>query len=397
MPGHHVVTINNQHEARRALAQIGVDDGAYPYLMPKASNRLLKLKDIPCRAANIIKQEMLSKGGDAAVKKEALSFEGQTDVLLMGSLKQYRLLLPKLRVQPFGLKNLAAEIEAILKNYEIDSWTIPLPGGKLLEIDDRTLLMGILNVTPDSFSDGGRYLETDAAVDRARLMASEGADIIDVGAASSRPDSEMVSAQEELDRILPVVQQLVKEDMIISIDTFRATVARACLEAGAHIINDIGALKLDPGLLPILVERQAPVILMHNRLQIDHGKAYDDLVSDIIQQLEEAIKRAEAAGLRKELLLVDPGLGFGKNPAQNRLIVKHLSEIKSLGCPIVLGASRKRFIGATLDLDVEERLEGSLAVAVLGAANGANLVRVHDVKESKRVLMMTDAVMRENG
>lgn len=397
MAGHRLMIINNQREARLALEEIGVDPGAYPYLMPKASQRLIKLKDIPCRAANIIKQEMLSKGGEAAVRKEAISFEGSTDVLLMGSLKHYRLLLPKLRIQPFGLKKLAVEIETILENSDIDSWTVPLPGGKSLKVDERTLIMGILNVTPDSFSDGGRYLEPDAAVERALKMVDEGADIVDVGGASSRPDSRMASADEELERIMPVVTRLVKENIIISIDTFRASVARECLEAGVHIINDIGALRLDNELLPVLVEHQAPVVLMHNRMQIDQGRPYSDLMSDIVDELGEAIEHAVKAGLGKELILIDPGLGFGKNPSQNRFIVKHLPELKGLGCPIVLGASRKRFIGATLNLEVDERLEGSLAVAVMGAMNGANIVRVHDVKESKRVLTMTDAVMRENG
>mgnify|MGYP000846013598 CR=1 FL=1 len=397
MPGHRVVIIEDQAEARMFLDQIGVDPGAYPYMQPKALYRCIKLKNISCRAANIIKQEMLSKGGEAAIKRDALKFEGFTDVLLMGHLKHYRLLTRKLRVQPFGLKDLAGEIEAILENWSRESWTIPLPGGRVLELGGRPYIMGILNVTPDSFSDGGRFYDYAPAIERARMMREEGADIIDVGGASTRPDARIVDEEEELRRILPVVEKIVSEGAMVSVDTFRGRVARECLEAGAHMINDIGALRLDPELLPVLAEYQAPSIFMHNRLQIDHGKPYQDLVADIVEELEQAVQKAEAAGLKREKIMLDPGLGFGKDPAQNRLLLKRLKEFKGLGLPLVVGASRKRFIGATLNLEVAERLEGSLAVVAVAVMNGAQIIRVHDVKESVRVAAMTDAVVRENG
>lgn len=397
MPGHRVVIIDDQSEARMFLAQIGVDPGAYPYMQPKAMYRCIKLKDISCRAANIVKQEMLSKGGEAAIKRDALRFEGFTDVLLMGTLKHYRLLVNKLQVQPFGLKELAGEIEAILKNYELESWKIPLPGGRVLELGGRPCIMGILNVTPDSFSDGGRFYDYASAIERARLMREEGADIIDVGGASTRPDARIVDEAEELRRVLPVVEKIASEGAVVSVDTFRARVARECLEAGAHIINDVGALRLDPDLLPVLVEYQAPSIFMHNRLQIDQGKPYSDLVADIVDELDQAVKKAETAGLSREKIMLDPGIGFGKDPAQNRILLKRLQEFKSLGRPLVVGASRKRFIGATLNLEVDDRLEGSLAVVAVAVMNGAQIIRVHDVKESVRVAAMTAAVVKENG
>lgn len=397
MSGSHVTLIRNQQEGRRVLEEIGVDPGAYPYLLPKSNFYCIKLKDIPFRGANIIKQEMLSKGGEAAIPRQALSGEGSGDVLLMGTLKHYRLLIRKLKVQPFGLKKVAAEIENILAALEARQQTIELPHGKSLKLGERTLIMGILNVTPDSFSDGGKYLNPDQAVKRAREMIDEGADIIDIGAASSRPDSVMAGEEEEIQRLLPVMDTLAVEDIIISIDTFRGEVARAALENGAHIINDIGSLQLDSELLPVLVEKQAPVILMHNRMQIRAGEPYQDLIADIITELEYAIKQAVDAGLPDEKIIIDPGIGFGKTLEGNRLLLKRLADFRSLGKPILIGASRKSFIGQTLGLEVNERLEGSLAAVAIAIMNGADIVRVHDVKASKRLASMTDAVMQENG
>jgi dihydropteroate synthase len=389
--------LRSQQEARRALEDIGVDPGAYPYLLPKARFFCIKLKDISYRAANIIKQEMLSKGGEAAVSRQAISCEGSGDIILMGTLKQYHRLGRKLRVQPLGLKKVAEEIERILAAIEKGGQVLRLPHEKSLKLGERTLIMGILNVTPDSFSDGGRYLHPDQAAERAREMAAEGADIIDIGAASSRPDSPMAGEEEELQRLLPVVDRLAGEDMIISIDTFRGRVARACLERGAHIINDIGSLQLDDELLPVLVEKEAPVILMHNRLQLRRGEPYQDLVADILAELEEAVGQAVEAGLAADKIIIDPGVGFGKTPAENRILLKRLADFRSLGKPILLGASRKSFIGQTLDLEVDERLEGSLAAVALGVVNGADIVRVHDVRASRRVAAMVDAVLKEDG
>jgi dihydropteroate synthase len=409
--GHHAVLIHDRREAQRLLQEIAVDSAAFVYLLPKAVFRCIKLKEIPCIAANIIKQEMLAKGGEAAVKREALYLEGTTDVLLLGTLKHYGLLLEKLKKQPFGLKKIAAEIQAILDNLEAGERTIALAHGKELSLGQRTLIMGILNVTPDSFSDGGRYMEAGQAVERARKMREEGADIIDIGGASSRPQSQMIDEAEELRRVLPVVKSLSREGFILSLDTFRAGVARACLDEGVHLINDIGRLQLDPDLLPVLVEKQAPVILMHNRMQLrdESGQVisgekvtqdlmhYQDLMSDIIKELGQSIEIAQDAGLGREKIIIDPGLGFGKNLAQNRLLIKRLEEFKSLGQPLLIGASRKSFIGQTLDLEVEQRLEGSLAVVAMAIMNAADIIRVHDVRASKRVAMMTDAVIRENG
>lgn len=397
MPGNHVVMLHSQQEARRALEDIGVDSGAYPYLLPKSRFYCIKLKNISSQAANIIKQEMLSKGGEAAVSRQTVTCQGYGDVLLMGTLKQYRLLGRKLKVQPFGLKKVAGEIDKILAAAEKQEQILNLPQGKSLKLGERTLIMGILNITPDSFSDGGRYINPDRAVERAREMAAEGADIIDIGAASSRPDSLIAGEEEELERLLPVVDKLAAEDMILSVDTFRGRVAEACLTRGVHIINDIGSLQLDDNMLPVLVKYGAPAVLMHNRLQLRQGEPYQDLIADIISELEEAIGQAIEAGLPEDRIIIDPGIGFGKTAAENRVLLKRLACFRSLGKPILLGASRKRFIGETLNLEVGERLEGSLAAVAVGVMNGADIVRVHDVKASRQVAAMVDAVIKEDG
>lgn len=394
---HHAVFIQNQEEARRCLEAIGASSAGIEYMVPKAVFRCIKIKDIESRAANLIKQEMLAKGGEAAVARNAAMGEGNSDVLLMGTLKHYRLLIEKLKLQPFGLRQVAAEIDSILAGLEQPATGLDLVNGKKLAIGQRTLIMGILNVTPDSFSDGGRYFDPDRAVQHALEMKQAGADIIDLGGASSRPDAPIASAAEELERILPVIKRLAREDIIISVDTFRAEVAQQALAHGAHLINDIGGLQMDPGLIEVLVKWQAPVILMHNRLQLNRGEPYKDLIADIIDELARSIDIAVQAGLASEKIIIDPGIGFGKTPAENRLIIKQLSAFKSLGKPLLLGTSRKRFIGHTLDLEVNERLEGSLATVAIGIMNGADIVRVHDVKASKRVAMMTDAVRNENG
>lgn len=398
MYGHHAVLIDDQREARRCLEAIGSSPQGVGFMIPKAVFKCIKLKNLTNRAANIVKQEMLAKGGEAAVAKEALTEAGRSDVLLLGTLKQYRLLTAKLRLQPFGLKAVAGEIEAILANLEIKRWELPLVHGRSLALGTRTLIMGILNVTPDSFADEGLFFDAERAVEHALQMAAEGADIIDVGGASSRPDSDMVDEAEELRRVLAVIPRLAAHGLTIAVDTFRARVAERSLEAGAHLINNIGGFVIDPELLPVLVKWQAPVVLMHNRLQIQTGSDYTDLVADICLDLRSSMAQAEAAGLGAERIIIDPGLGFGKTPAQNLLLLQRLQDFRSLGRPILVGASRKSFIGRTLELaSPADRLEGSLAAAVVAIMNGAALVRVHDVQETSRAVRLTDAVRWSHG
>lgn len=397
MKGHYAVLISDKQEARRLIQEIGASPAGVGFMVPKGVLRCIKLRNISNRAANIIKQEMLSKGGEAVVAKEALIGDGEHDVLVMGTVRQFERLNEKLRIQPFGLRGVAQDIENILANLEVDSWILPLPHRRSLELGRQTKIMGILNVTPDSFSDGGRFFDAGRAVERGLEMAAEGADIIDIGGASSRPDSQMADEDEELKRVLPVVEALSARNLILSVDTFRARVAEAVLNAGAHIINDIGALQMDTGLLEVVVRWQAGLVLMHNRLQVKPGQIYHNMVDDIIMDLQQTMDAAQAGGLGLDRMIIDPGLGFGKTPAQNLTLLKRLRDFSSMGRPILVGASRKRFIGQTLDLDVDQRLEGSLATAVIAAMNGTSIVRVHDVRETRIAVNMASAVRLADG
>ncbi|MEA1960118.1 MAG: dihydropteroate synthase [Bacillota bacterium] len=397
MQGHHVVEIRDLEDARWQLEQIGASAEGIEYMRSKAVFRCIKLKNILVKAANLIKQEMLSKGGEAAVARHAANGEGKTDVLLMGTVRQYERLHEKLRLQPFGLSSLADEIMQLVAAQGRTTKRIQLANGKTFDLGKKTIIMGILNVTPDSFSDGGSYYQIEDAAQHALEMCQNGADIIDVGGASSRPNSIMVSEAEERRRVEPLVERLTKEGIIVSVDTFRAGVAEAVLAKGAHMINDIGSLQMDEGLLPVLLKYEAPVVIMHNRLQKNHNIPYKDLISDIIGELQEAIDLALDKGMSKDKIIIDPGIGFGKTPAQNRQLLKAMRDFTASRYPVLLGTSRKSFIGHTLDLEVDQRLEASMGTVAIGIMNGVDIVRVHDVKETKKMTMMMDAVLKENG
>ncbi len=394
MQGHHSVYIANQREAINFLQEIGCDPGSFSYMAPKAIHRCVKLKNIGSVAANIIKQEMLSRGGEAAIARAAINGQSGTDVLLMGTLRQYELLIDKLKKQPLGLKPLAVELEAIIANLDRPHPSMQLADGRKLELGGRTLIMGILNITPDSFWDGGKYRDRDLALAQGVRMVEQGADIIDIGGASSRPGSHMADEEEELKRVLSVVKSLADQGIIISIDTCRARVAQAALDQGAHIINDIGALKLDEAMLPLLSSYQVPVILMHNRLQLNQGQAYEDLIADIVAEIRESAESLKDSGLDPSKIMIDPGVGFGKSVSQNLMIIKQLTAFKGLGYPVVIGLSRKSFIGQILNQEVEDRLEGSLGLMAASIMKGADIIRVHDVKESKRLAQIVDQVVR---
>lgn len=263
---------------------------------------------------------------------------------------------------------------------------------KVWEWGKRTYIMGILNVTPDSFSDGGRYFHIDPALKHAAQMAEEGADIIDVGGEATRPGFAVpISAEEEIQRVIPVIQRLSKEiDLPISVDTYKAKTAELAVEAGAHMINDIWGLKKDPEMADAAASCKVPVCIMHNRTNTE----YDNLMEDIMFELGESIELALKAGIKDENIILDPGIGFGKTWEQNLMVMRNLNILKKLGYPILLGASRKNFIGKTLGLEVNDRLEGTLAVTSIGVMKGADIVRVHDVLQNARAATMTDSIVR---
>jgi dihydropteroate synthase len=268
----------------------------------------------------------------------------------------------------------------------------------ILDLSSRTHLMGILNVTPDSFSDGGKFLKFDDAVRRGVEMAQEGADIIDVGGESTRPGSDPITLEEELSRVIPVIKALSKEiDVPISIDTYKSEVAEKALDAGAEMINDISALRFDSRMKRVAAERQVPIVLMHIKgtpKNMQENPYYDDVIQEITNYLQESIQLGKDAGIKKENIIIDPGIGFGKRLQDNLNLLKNLKKFLILDCPILVGPSRKSFIDRILDLPVEERLEGSLAALAVSIMNGANIVRVHDVKESKRVAGLVDTILK---
>ena len=267
-----------------------------------------------------------------------------------------------------------------------------------LNLDQRTHIMGILNVTPDSFSDGGQYLELNKAIEHGLGMANDGADIIDVGGESTRPYSKKISTNEEIDRVIPIIEALHKELTIpISIDTYKSEVAQESLNAGASMINDISALRFDPHMASIASNAKVPLILMHMKGTPDNmqeNPTYDDLISEIIEFLKDAIKRSITAGIKEDLIIVDPGIGFGKTFDDNLKIIKDLFRFGSLHRPILLGTSNKSFIGHILDKEVHERDIGTMATIATGVMNGAHIVRVHNVKKAVETVKITDSIKR---
>ncbi len=259
-----------------------------------------------------------------------------------------------------------------------------------LDLRKKTMIMGIVNVTPDSFSDGGRFYDIDRAVEHAKRLVADGADIIDIGGESTRPGAEKVSLEEELRRVIPVVKAIAQEiDVPISIDTYKAEVAKQAIEAGAHIINDVWGAKADAKMAEVAAFYDVPIILMHNR----HDLQYRDLISDMISDLMESVAIAKRAGVKDENIILDPGIGFAKTLEHNLEVMRRLDEFAKLGYPLLLGTSRKRFIGHVLDLPVNERVEGTGATVCLGIVKGAHIVRVHDVLPIARMAKMMDAML----
>ncbi len=390
------ISPKSQAELTAFINKVGSDPGGVKLMAPKGEHMLIHVENLSLKAANILKQELLSRGGDVALHRgvAGLSIE-KTNAIMMATRRQLRELMIKLKVQPFGLKTLARELEELLRQYDhkisrITELSLP-HGAPSLALGERTIVMGILNVTPDSFSDGGRYDELEEAIRHAKEMIAAGADIIDLGGESTRPGSVPVSLEEELRRVIPIIKALSQEiDVPISIDTYKAEVAREAIASGAHIINDVWGAKAEPEIAHVAARTGAPIILMHNRAD----RNYRDLIPDMISDLRESITLALEAGCKREQLLIDPGIGFAKDYDHNLAVMRELEAFQSLGLPILLGTSRKGFIGKTLDLPVEERIEGTIATALVGVQKGVDIVRVHDIEAVSRAVRMTDAIIR---
>ena len=393
-----VIKIQNLEEAAAIFKQVGVDPYGIDAMASKTININILIEDQPCKIANIIKQEMLSVGGDAAVARGSVSCSVPvSDILIMGTIKQISALIRKIEKQPFGLNLIAGNILEILKNISKNEYVLKTCRREI-NLGKKTLIMGILNVTPDSFSDGGLFYSQQKAVERGLQMADEGADIIDIGGESTRPGAESIDASVELKRVLPVIESLIKQIKIpLSIDTTKAKVAKLAIAGGAEIVNDISALHGDKEMTKTIKDAGAAVILMHMRgkpRNMQKGKlVYNNLMGEITDYLNKSSEKALRAGIEKDRMVVDPGIGFGKNPEDNYKIIRNLYQLKELGIPVMIGSSRKSFIGRITGGEPEQRLEGTAATVTAAIMNGCHIVRVHDVAAMKKVAAVTDAIV----
>jgi len=397
-----ILQISGRKNLKKLMQDIKVDPYGIEIMLPKAGGYLLRINSVSNITANILKQEMLSLGGDVAVARDALTGKTKkTDCLVMGNLSQFSCLNQKLNRQPFGLNRLAKDLSLTLKNYQRDKFMLNL-GGFKLNLASRTHIMGIVNLTPDSFSGDGLYKSQKSKVksqkyilEHVEQMVKDGADIIDVGGESTRPGAKKVSVKEELSRSIPIIKALAKWIKApISIDTYKPEVARQALDCGAAMVNDISGLR-NPEMAKLVSQYKCAVVIMHMKgtpRAMQKNPQYVCLMDEIIDFFGKAIKKAVEAGINRENIVIDPGLGFGKTLEHNLQILRSLEELKVLGRPILVGPSRKSFIGKILGLEPKERIFGTVSACILAAKFGAKIVRVHDVKEVKQALKIFDSV-----
>ncbi|MGI0054854.1 MAG: dihydropteroate synthase [Thermoplasmata archaeon] len=351
------------------------------------------LEHVSLRASPLLKQEALAVGADAAHARGVADHSvAESAVVLVATWGQYQRLLPKLRRQPFGLHPLADELEAALRQWARRAPRTVRGAHRSFAVGDRPRVMGVVNVTPDSFSDGGSFLDPIAAIAHAQTLIADGADLIDIGGESTRPGASPVDPEEEWRRIAPVLEHLGASSSVpVSVDTRHAEVARRALARGADLINDVSGLS-DPEMRRVVRDAGAAAIVMHMRgspITMQSDTHYADLRSEVYRELARAIDRAQDDGIGIEHLLVDPGLGFGKTHEQSLDLLAHAGELRSLGCPVVLGASRKSMLGwATGGAPLEGRSEAGIAAAVLAALQGVEIIRAHEVAPTVRALAL---------
>lgn len=390
-----IFRFSSQGEVKKIMREIGVDPCGINVMLPKASAFLIRLNALNYAAANILKQETLSLGADTAVARGALTGKTpKTDALIIARLSQLSLLADKLKHQPFGLDKLGQELTENIKNFAKDNFKLSLRNCSL-DLGKKTHIMGIINLTPDSSSGDGLYNNPDLALKKAEEMADNGADIIDLGGESSRPGAKSVPIKEELRRVIPVIKLLKKKIKVpLSIDTTKAQVAKEALETGAQMINDISGLR-NKQMIKVAAKYRAAVVIMHmlgKPANMQKIIAYRSLIEDIAGYLKKSIELAQTGGIAADKIIIDPGIGFGKKPEHNLEIIRQLADFKVLGKPILIGPSRKSFIGKVLGIGLEERINGTLAACVMASQRGANILRVHDVREVSQCLKMANAI-----
>jgi dihydropteroate synthase len=391
----HPIDIASASDLKRHLAEIDVSDEDIERIADRFLYCTVKLEGVDTRAANLMKSCVENLGGGLAMRKEAHEYTvRETDVIVSGSRHTLQLLATRLRGEPFGLDAISSELAACISTgNKIISW-----GNRTLDFTRKTYVMGILNCTPDSFYPGSRSATLKEAMKTAREMIEAGVDIIDVGGESSRPGSDPVPPEEEVRRVIPVVQTLRQEsEVMISIDTRRRDTAERALDSGADIVNDISGLRHNDELARLVARRGVPIVLMHMRgtpKTMQKQPYYKNTISEILRELEPSISCALGAGIAPEMIIIDPGVGFGKRIQDNLRIIKELASLKSLNFPILIGLSRKAFIGEILDRPVENRLIGTITANTLAVINGANIIRVHDVADAVEMVKIIDSVRR---
>lgn len=384
------------------MRRTGATEAGIVRMMPKAGGLAMALEHVGRRQANLLKQEMLAAGGDVAVSHGVCGESvDETSVAIVGTRRQFDSLVARLAEEPFDLPDVGREIRRAVDAHARRRFDIPL-GRRSLSVGPAPAIVGIVNVTPDSFSDGGQCLDPDAAADHGHRLVDEGADILDVGGESTRPGSEPVAEDEERRRVLPVVERLAATvDRPISIDTRRARVAREAVAAGASIINDVTGLQGDPDMARTVAEAGAGLVIMHMQGEprsMQQNPHYENVMADICRFLRQAMAVARDAGVAEEAILVDPGIGFGKTVEHNLTILARLDELRTLGRPVLVGPSRKRFLGALTGVETPaERTFSTAAACVMAVAAGALVVRVHDVQEVRQALAVAYAVTQAAG
>jgi dihydropteroate synthase len=375
------------------LAARGSDHAVVDVVVARGLSRAMLVGPLTLDQAQAVRQAAKEAGALAVLAKPAGRADPtQADVIVMGGMEQLAATAAKAGGE------VGARMEAARMGFAAPAQRVLRCRGRETALGERTLVMGIVNVTPDSFSGDGLGSDTEAAIARGVQMAADGADMLDIGGESTRPGSEPVSEEDELRRVLPVIERLTRQVQVpISIDTYKSGVARAALDAGAAMVNDISGLHSDPELARVAAEAGAAVVIMHIQgtpRDMQKDPKYADVIGEISEYLAEGIARAEAAGLTREQIVVDPGIGFGKTLEHNLEILRRLREFRNLGCPVLVGTSRKSMIGKILDLPADQRVEGTAATVALAIAAGADIVRVHDVKEMVRVVRVADAIVR---
>jgi dihydropteroate synthase len=391
----HSIDITSAADLKRILGEIDVPEGEIDALADQFLYVAVKLENVDTRAANLLRSSIETLGCGIAMSRQAAEFTvRETDVVISGSRHALELLSARLKKEPYGLDELGAEIRAcITAGNRIMKW-----GERVLDFGRKTYVMGILNCTPDSFFPSSRSATVKDALKTAHEMIESGVDIIDVGGESTRPGSDAVPLEEEIRRVIPVIQALRAEtDVMISVDTRVAEVAERSLDAGADIVNDISGLRHNPDLARLVAHRGVPVILMHMRgtpKTMQKSPFYRNTMSEILRELRPSIAAAIGAGIQPGLIIIDPGIGFGKRIQDNLRIIKELASLKSLHFPILVGLSRKGFIGEILDRPVEKRLIGTVTANTLAVLNGADIIRVHDVADAVEMVKIIDSVRR---